>query len=215
LGGWAAGGRPPGFPGGWRHSALFRTLALAVVVLVAFLILHALRLGPSLSGSSNAPAHSLAQVMPSSLGLSTCSPVSAAPSGLTGVRSSYACADVPGHTGWELFAFQFNSPGEYQTSLAAYNQDQGFVLSSAGTSCPAPASQQGQASWSSRSYPIRAQQVVECFSVVRAGSSRSQPAYLWTLPSEDAFFEMVASPSSSARQLATWWARDGAPAATG
>lgn len=223
AGGWAAGSRPAGFPRGWRHSAVFRTLALAVVVLVVFLILHALKLGPSLSGSSNGPAHSLSQLMPDqsssdaagSLTLSKCSAVPVAPSGLTGVSSSFACTDVPGHTGWELFAFQFSSPGDYQTSLAAYNRDQGFVLSSAGTSCPAPASQQGQASWSSRSYPTRAQQVVECFSVVRSGSSKVQPAYLWTLPSEDAFFEMVASPSSSAQQLASWWSRDGAPAAPG
>jgi hypothetical protein len=173
------------------------------------------------SGGGGKSTASLAKLMPDqgssdpagSLQVSSCTPVTQAPSGMTGVKSSYACTSIPGRSGWELFAFQFSSAGNYASSLDEYNFDQNFLSGAAGNACPVAASEEGLTSWQTSAYPSRRGQVLECLSVVKSGSSNYQSAYIWTLPSQDTFFEVVASAAATPQQLAQWWAQDGQPGA--
>jgi hypothetical protein len=169
--------------------------------------------------SGHAPAPTLAQLIPdqssthpsSGIEPSHCIKVSPLPPGTTGVVGALACETIPGYKGWELFGYQLADNTDYSRSIAAYDADRSFDAATATDKCPPPALGQGLTKWRSASYAPRTGQVLQCLFLTRSGSSSVYPAYIWTLPSENAFFEMVAAASASATDLGRWWDAHGEP----
>jgi hypothetical protein len=121
-----------------------------------------------------------------------------------GLVTATKCAD-PGLTGSEVFAFQADSPTDYNTTWANYNKWLGFDPSSAGTACPPAGSQpQGITEWKPKSEAqYQRNQVLECGTL--GSGSTSQVVYIWTFPSQDAFIVMQGAHSTTFSQLDTWW----------
>ncbi|MDQ2727157.1 MAG: hypothetical protein M3Y91_04650 [Actinomycetota bacterium] len=170
------------------------------------------------SGTGSFTGLSLKALMPDQAGtspagnldLGQCVTVSPYPAGLTGVSDALDCSTIPGLSKWELFGYKFDGASSYNTSLASYNKDKGFVPSSATNSCPPPGgSGAGQIGWHDTNYPQQPSgQVIECLKV-SSPNSPSQPTYIWTAPTQDAFFEMIAATNASFTDLDNWWTKNG------
>jgi hypothetical protein len=145
------------------------------------------------------------------LEISTCVRVAPLPAGLVGVRGALACTTVPGYRDWSLFGYKFATARDYATSFAAYDNDKGFVHSSARSTCPPARNASGDIGWHSKVYPERRDQVLECLFVELSNSSVRHADYIWSLPSQNAFFEMVAASSATGKRLERWWEHDGGP----
>jgi hypothetical protein len=145
------------------------------------------------------------------LKISTCVHVSPLPTGLVGATGALACPTIPGYRGWSLFGYKFASTNDYATSFAAYDKDKGFERSSATSTCPPGGNSTGDTGWHSQVYPQRRDQVLQCLFVEFSNSSVRHADYIWSLPSQNAFFEMVASSSATGQQLEAWWEHNGGP----
>jgi hypothetical protein len=169
--------------------------------------------------SGHAASPTLAELVPdqssthpaSGIEPSQCVKVSPLPPGMTGVAGSLACETIPGYKGWELFGYQLVNHTDYTRSIAAYDTDRSFDAATATDQCPPPTLGQGLTKWRSTYYPPTTGQDLQCLFLTRSGSTSVLPAYVWTLPSENAFFEMVAASSASAADLARWWDAHGEP----
>lgn len=169
---------------------------------------------PSTSPSSNLPAGlvSLTQLLPAaiddpSIQCSTLNPPYHW--SMTGVAGALACDQVPGLTNGAIYAYQLDSASDYQAAWQAYNKWWGFDGADAGSSCPPPnTTSQATQSYSNKFYSQRTGQVVECEEV-----SGNEPAYTWTIPSENAFIVAQGAPGSAFSALASWWTSNETPAA--
>jgi hypothetical protein len=219
----------------WSRGRAAAVLIAAVVVLAAFAGLAAgVHLFPFAGSASPAPsgltshhpqAHpsgqpvpsappvslaSLDQVLPSVLGDpgSQCTSLGAPYHWkMSGVVGAEACAQVPGLRGGILYAYQLASAADYQNAWQNYNQWWGFDSADAGAFCPPPdASSEGIQDYSNDAYPRRSGQVLECEEV-----SGNQPAYSWTIPSENAFLVAQGAPGTTFAALNSWWASSASP----
>jgi hypothetical protein len=82
--------------------------------------------------------------------------------------------------------------------LANLNSTEKFDPSTVTQPCPAPSANQGQMTYSFTDFPSRTGQVVECF-IDTEGLT-----YLWTLPSENAYFVTTTATFST---VENWWAQ--------
>jgi hypothetical protein len=122
-----------------------------------------------------------------------------------GLIQALACID-PGLPGGNVYAYQANGPANYQTALLNFNTYYSFYVSTAGSSCPPAGSSQqaeGTTPWSDSYFPSRTGQVLEC------ALDNSQPTYIWTLPTEDAFIVAIGATTFSA--LGSWWTKNQEP----
>lgn len=143
-----------------------------------------------------------------------CVSVSPLPKGLVGVKGALACLTVPGYRGWELFGYKFSNATAYSKSFQAYDSDKGFDSSTAKSTCPSSGTASGETGWHSQVYPARNDQVLQCLFVEFTGTTVHHAVYIWTVPSQNAFFEMVAAPAATGAKLETWWENDGGPGHT-
>lgn len=130
---------------------------------------------------------------------------------MTGVVGALECDTVPGLTDGTVFAYQLNTAANYQTAWQNYNTWWGFDESSAGKTCPpadSDAGSQGEQGYYSDLLPQRDGQVIECETV-----SKNQPAYTWTIPTENAFLVAQAAEGTSFKDLDTWWTHNATPVA--
>jgi len=101
-----------------------------------------------------------------------------------------------------------DSRADFDKAWSNFNSWSSFDESTAGPNCPASTTGgQGITPWSSKSFPSMQGQVLECWT-----GSNAAPIYVWTMPSQDAFFVAVAADGSSFKDLDTWWADYAAPA---
>jgi hypothetical protein len=113
-------------------------------------------------------------------------------------------------------AFQFDNQSDYTASLNSFNRLWRFDPSGATSNCPASNGQQGETQWYSGSkglYPRTRGQNLECFTSTIKGKSASQifPIYVWTVPTENTFLQVIGSSNTSMSQLDSWWAKNGGP----
>ena len=103
-----------------------------------------------------------------------------------------------------------NSTANYLASWQNFNKWWGFDISQAGPNCPPSGNNtQGIYSWNARDFPVRAGQVLECGTV---GSGRNAaPTYVYTMPTENAFFVAQGTDGSSFAALDNWWSNDSMP----
>jgi hypothetical protein len=126
---------------------------------------------------------------------------------MTGVVGALSCNQVPGLANGNVYAYQLDSTADYEAAWQAYNSWWGFDGADAGSNCPPPnATTEGTTGYSNKFYPQRSGQVLECEEV-----SSNEPAYTWTMPSENAFIVAQAAPGSSFSALDSWWTNNGTP----
>jgi hypothetical protein len=118
--------------------------------------------------------------------------------------------------GGVMFGYQFDSSADYQSALADFNRVSGFDAAKATGTCPPAAGHQGETKWFTTGtglYPKAPGQILECYRV-RFNSNPSnplQPIYVWTIPSQNTFLQAIASVTTSAKDLDTWWTHNGGP----
>jgi hypothetical protein len=146
------------------------------------------------------------QVGTDGINVNDCGPIS--PPGFEGIYKSLDCQDLPGTDGWALQGFQFDNTAAYRASFAAVNTDLDFDAATAGASCPPGGNLvQGQHTWWTENvWPVATGQVLECMFAVNGDAT-----YLWTLPSEQAFFVLFGDKTTTFAQLQTWWTDHGNP----
>lgn len=169
---------------------------------------------PSTSPSSSLPAGlvSLTQLLPAAIDDPSIQCSTLTPPyhwSMTGVAGALACDQVPGLTNGAIYAYQLDSASDYQAAWQAYNTWWGFDGADAGSSCPPPnATSQATQGYSNKYFPQRSGQVLECEEV-----SGNEPAYTWTIPSENTFIVAQGAPGSTFTTLASWWSSNETPTA--
>ncbi len=150
----------------------------------------------------------LAQLLPSDTdSFADCSHNTSPPTGLVGLTNALICSPK-NLTGGQIFAFQFDTPADYATSLAALNKFKGFDPSTAGSTCPPGKDSQDTIGWHNNAFPSRTGQILECLSV---GTNNTQPDYIWTYPTENAVIDAQAADHSTFTALDAWWTKDAPP----
>jgi hypothetical protein len=153
------------------------------------------------------------QMMPGDVDPSDCAPW-VPPVTLTGVISAIACDDdsLPGGT---IFGVQLNTPANYATSLAAFNNWLGFDSGDAQDNCPPAgtgAYAQGQGTWSDDLYPTLNGQNIECLFVGAVGSDvYDTPDMTYLYPNQDAFIDAQGAADQSMSSMYAWWVDNAAP----
>src|SRR5438128_5927325 len=90
-------------------------------------------------------------------------------------------------------AYQMDNRADYDKAWSKFNSWSSFDESTAGSKCPAASNgRQGLQSWKSDSFPSVQGQVIECWT-----GSNAAPIYVWTMPTQDAFFVAVGAHGSS------------------
>jgi hypothetical protein len=213
-------------PPWWRNRPVMAAIAVAAVVVVYFAIAAVVHTPPFTkpahpqAGPTSSPTHPqtalpsaslppgvapLTQLLPSDLSdPETQCHAYTPPFHVPGLVRSLTCIDH-GLPGGDIFAYQANSPANYQTALQNFNIHSPFYVSSAGSTCPPAGGKQaeGIAFWHDYYYPLRAGQIVEC---QWAGN---KPTYIWTFPTEDAF--IVAAGATTFSALGSWFTKNGLP----
>lgn len=163
----------------------------------------------STSTSSTPPGVTpLAQLLPSDVDAPVdCTHNSSPPTGLTGLTNGLVCSPKD-LSGAQIFAFQFDTPADYASSLVALNKFKGFDPSTAGSTCPPGAVSQDSVGWHNTAFPSRSGQLLECLSV---GTNNTQPDYIWTYPTENAIMDAQAAENSTFAALDAWWTKDAPP----
>jgi hypothetical protein len=104
--------------------------------------------------------------------------------------------------------YQMDNRADFNKAWSNFNSWSSFDETKAGGNCPAPSSAgQGMTPWNSKSFPSTQGQVLECWT-----GSNAAPIYVWTMPSQDAFFIAVGADGSSFKALDNWWTNYSAPA---
>ncbi|MHB1929144.1 MAG: hypothetical protein ACYDEN_12955 [Acidimicrobiales bacterium] len=122
---------------------------------------------------------------------------------------------MAGNAIWALVGFQFVDAAHYRASLEQLLLHRNFDMSTARGRCPPPGvtsnpSAQGADTWSSTRWPKATGQDLYCDDLAFTSSGRNSD-YIWTLPTQDSFFELVGSTTTPFSAIETWWANDGAP----
>ncbi len=208
-----------GRPGGPRQPVI---IAVAVVVIVAIVAIVGLTrkssssptttTQPPATTTSTSPSTTqptttagvpLDQLLPSDVDASQCAPI-AIPNGFQGLVAQISCSPST-LTGGEVFAYQFDTESDYQTSFNALNSDVSF--SSQGGDCQT-STDGGSSTWSNSKYPSISGQVIECYSI---DSSGTKPVYVWTIPTEDAFIQAIGQAGAPMSDLYNWWHQSAGP----
>ena len=169
---------------------------------------------PSTGPTSNLPAGlaSLTQLLPAVLDDPSIQCTTLTPPyhwSMTGVVGALACDQVPGLTNGAVYAYQLASASDYQAAWQAYNTWWGFDGADAGSSCPPPnTTSQATQGYFNKFYPQHSGQVLECEEV-----SGNEPAYTWTVPSENAFIVAQGAAGSTFSALDSWWTSSATPSA--
>jgi hypothetical protein len=169
---------------------------------------------PSTGPTSNLPAGlaSLTQLLPAVLDDPSIQCTTLTPPyhwSMTGVVGALACNQVPGLTNGAVYAYQLASASDYQAAWQAYNTWWGFDGADAGSSCPPPnTTSQATQGYYNKFYPQHSGQVLECEEV-----SGNEPAYTWTVPSENAFIVAQGAAGSTFSALDSWWTSSATPSA--
>jgi hypothetical protein len=229
---------PPPPPVKKKRSAVKVVVPIIVVVLLVLVVLVVLAatksgpFGPSPTPTTRpptptptapGPSLSLARLMPftttqesDGVDLSTCQDnVGDAPNDLKHLSAYSSCGTLPGFAGWSLTGYQFDNAADYQAGLALLNNPQhlDFNPQAADQGCPPPSeTAKGIDNWHSTAYPQQpaGQQVIECLQT-DDGNGNALDTYFWTLPSQDAIFEIQAATGVPFSQVDSWWQAHGAP----
>jgi hypothetical protein len=133
-----------------------------------------------------------------------------------GLVQSYNCSD-PGLPNGIVQAYQMNSYANYLKTWAAFNKWWDFLNYTPHSACPPPGSNhltsEGTVTWYDKYFPTRQGQVLEC-EWTGTSANLNEPAYAWTLPTENAFFIAWAAPGTSFSTLDTWWTNNVLPLAS-
>jgi hypothetical protein len=169
-------------------------------------------------GSTATPAPSLAgnitpilQLLPSDIADPTtqCAAVKKPDWSSPGLVTALSCNDT-GLPSGHVNGYQMDSRADYAAAWKNFNSWSSFDVSTAGSSCPPSGSgAQGITEWWNNAlhFPEMQGQVVECWT-----GSNAAPIYVWTMPTQDAFFIAVGANRSSFKALDTWWVDNSAPA---
>jgi hypothetical protein len=129
---------------------------------------------------------------------------------MPGRVQALVCTDPGLPKGSQVFAYQLDSPADFEATWQSYNKLLGFTGADLSPTCPPASGQAGTTPMHAQFFPPRAGQLLEC-KMVSAGNSPPQPVYIWTLPSEDAFIAAVGPPNSSFAPLKAWFASSSMP----
>ncbi len=109
-------------------------------------------------------------------------------------------------------AYQFDSSSDEEAALSAFNSDENFDPSSAGSTCPpSNGATNGVGTWSNSQYPADSEQALECYTAQGSNSSGPFPVYVWSIPTKSTFVVAAGAPNSSATDLNAWWMSNGGP----
>jgi len=130
------------------------------------------------------------------------------PWAMPGLVEAVKCTD-PNLPGGRIWAFQMDSAAHYQAAWQNFLNWWGFDLNTAQSTCP-PSGQNGEGTvgWHNGYFPEIPNQSLVCGWV-----GNGQPAYAWTLPTEDTFFYVQAAEGFPFSALNYWWENDSMPAA--
>lgn len=174
---------------------------------------------PTITASSTAPALAagvvpLTQLLPSGIDdpATQCRPMTPPFQwDMPGLVQALACT-APGLPGGQVYAFQVNSHANFQTTWRNYNKWWGIDTRNPGPHCPPAPSGAGIVGFHNRFFPPRPGQVLECQTV--GSGSKTQPAYTWAYPTEDAFIVAQGATGSSFSALDSWWRQSSPPASS-
>ena len=171
---------------------------------------HTKPVSPTPTALSLAPGVTpLNQLLPSDIADPTtqCSAIKKPGWSSPGLVTALSCNDTDLPNGY-VNAYQMDNRADYTKTWSNFNTWSSFDESTAGSSCP-PASSGGQGltTWSGKSFPSMQGQALECWT-----GSNATPIYVWTMPTQDAFFIAVGANGSSFKALDTWWGNYAAPA---
>jgi hypothetical protein len=127
---------------------------------------------------------------------------------MPGAIQTVRCTDSS-LAGGNVYAFQLDSPADFQTAWQNFNQWWGFLPASAGKKCPPAGTSQGIVASGSTLLPLANRQLTECAMMPSAGSRA--PAFAWSFPTNDAFVIAAGEPGSSFSALASWLISPPAP----
>jgi hypothetical protein len=151
----------------------------------------------------------LSQLLPSDIADPTtqCSAIKKTGWSSPGMVTALSCDDKYLPNG-AVSGYQMDNRADFNKAWSNFNSWSSFDETKAGPSCPAASSAgQGLTSWNSKSFPSMQGQVLECWT-----GSNAAPIYVWTMPSQDAFFIAVGADGSSFKALDNWWANYSGPA---
>ena len=106
--------------------------------------------------------------------------------------TALSCDDTDLPNGY-VNGYQMDNRADFNKAWSNFNAWSSFDASTAGSNCPASSTGgQGLTPWNSKSFPSMQGQVLECWT-----GSNAAPIYVWTLPTQDAFFVAVGADGSS------------------
>jgi hypothetical protein len=198
---------PPGDHAVGRGGRRRRTIAVSMLAgVVGGGLIIAAAVGAFSTTSHPSSTIALRHLLPDDTQSCTTKLASLTFKGLQGQTSAFTCN--VSSIGGNIWGYQFNNSGAYQSSLNAFNKYVGFDRSSASGSCPSSAGGAGRVPWSSRLYPQTTGQLLECLDVV--GSS-TWATYIWTIPTQSTFLVAQGSPGGTFSALNTWWVNHAGP----
>ena len=110
-----------------------------------------------------------------------------------------------------------NSSANYLKTWAAFNKWWGFTGFTPGSNCPPPGSNhvtaEGTTTWNDKYFPTRQGQILEC-EWTGSGNNPNDPAFAWTVPTENAFFVAWGGDNTSFATVQTWWTNNVVPLAS-
>jgi hypothetical protein len=145
----------------------------------------------------------LDQLLPSDVDASQCAPLGT-PNGFQGIVDEISCSPST-LTGGEVYAYQFDTESDYQTSFNAFNSNVSF--SSNGGDCQT-SNDAGSSTWSNSKYPSMSGQVIECYFI---NSSGSKPVFVWTIPTQNAIIQAIGQVGTPISGLYNWWHQSAGP----
>ncbi len=204
----AATGRrePAGAPAGTRTRIKRRYLITAAiaVLLTGYLAVTAATGFFPFSGRTHGLPQSLIQLLPGILEYNQHDCHSADPPRqwtMPGRIQALHCTDssLPGGN---VYAFQLDSPANFQKAWQNFNRWWGIQPASAGKKCPPEEGAQGIETLSTPLIPQANYQLIECAMMPSAGNL--VPAYAQDYPTNNAFVLVEGAPGSSFSALAYW-----------
>lgn len=203
-------------PAGGAPAAPRRRRRLAIALVSVVVVVGGLLGGAAATSSwpfTSGPV-ALKELLPS--GVSSCTTkVTPFENHVPGMTAIYACRVLA--IKGVVFGYQFDNSSDYLAALNKLNQVSGFVTSQAGSNCPASNSVvEGVTPWYTTDknlFPKTAGQILECYQV-QFNSNPSNPlqsTYLWTIPTEESFMQVIAGANVSMKELDSWWSTNGGP----
>ena len=174
---------------------------------------------PTITASSTAPALAagvvpLTQLLPSGIDDPATQCQAMTPPfrwDMPGLVQALSCTD-PDLPEGQVYAFQMNSHAHFQTTWQNYNKWWGIDTRNPKPNCPPTPGDAGIVGFHNRFFPPRPGQVLECQTV--GSGSKTQPAYTWAYPTEDAFIIAQGATGSSFSALDSWWRQSSPPSSS-